>query len=329
MRRSLRKRLLAAALALPLLAALVVGGFGVTASAAPAGFTVKVSAVSAPRGMASDPTSDHYWIAGAGSQEIYAMTPQGAAAGSVPLGFSATDIESLQFANGHLYIGDVGDPKGDRDYVTVYRLNALNFGHTGGYHAWDFAYPDGKHDAAAMMVSPRGNIYIVTRGTSAGVYRAPANPSTSGVNTLTRVADAPDWVTDGVFIGPDKLALRTFTSLYIVDPYTWKTTATAELPGQPDGQALTTALGSTGKLVALGGTQADDVVVPTTLASVSPAPSVAPQAGGSAGKPASASASTAAQNGGSSASSRTGTLMALLAAAAVALAAGAFVAVKR
>lgn len=329
MRRPLRARALAASLALPLVGAAILAGVATPASAAPDGFTVKTSAVSAPRGMASDASDGVYWVADSTSQEIYAVSPTGSAKGSVPLAFTPTDIEALQFFNGRLYIGDIGDPDASRDYITVYRLNALNFGHTGGYHAWDFAYPDGKHDAAAMMVSPRGNIYIVTRGDRAAVYRAPANPSTSGVNTLVRVASAPAWVTDATFVDSTRVALRTFTSLYILDPYSWSTMASAELPRQPDGQAITTALGTGGGLIALGGTSADDVPVPTTKASVSPAPSVAPQASGSAAT-GSASASPAAQNGGgSTASSRTGTLVALIAAAVAALLAGGVVAVKR
>ena len=332
MRRPLRARALAASLALPLVVAAMVVSGGAPASAAPAGFTIHTSALTAPRGMAADSTDNVYWVADSDSQEIYAVTASGSAAGSVPLAFTPTDIEALQFHAGQLYIGDIGDPKGSRPYITVYRLNALNFGHTGGYHAWDFAYPDGKHDAAAMMVSPRGNIYIVTRGASAGIYRAPATPSTSGVNTLIRVGNAPAWVTDGTFVGSDKVALRTFTSLYVVNAFTWATTAAAELPRQSDGQALTTALGSSGKLVAVGGTTADDVAVPTTLASVAPAPSVAPKVSGasaSATTSASVAAAVSPDAGGSTASSRTGSLVALVAAAIAGLLAGGVVAFKR
>ncbi len=147
------------------------------------------------------------------------------------------------------------------------------------------------------MVSPRGNIYIVTRGASAAIYRAPAAPSTSRVNTLVRVAGAPSWVTDGTFLDDSTVVLRTFTSLYVLNAFSWATTAAAELPDQPDGQALTTALGSSTTLVALGGRSADDVAVPTTLASVAPAPSLAPggSVSASAGTSASASTSTAAR----------------------------------
>lgn len=329
MRRPLRARALAASLVVPLAgAALLVGGQ--PAYGAPEGFTVRTTAVSAPRGLAADSRRNLYWVADADSREIYAITPSGTSAGSVPLAFDPTDIEALQMHAGYLYIGDIGDPKGTRDHITVYRLNALNFGHTGGYHAWDFAYPDGPHDAAAMMVSPRGNIYIVTRGASAAVYRAPASPSTATVNTLIRVADAPAWVTDGTFVGDSTVALRTFTSVYVLNAYTWHTTAAAELPRQNDGQAITGALGSAGTLVALGGTSAVDVAVPRTLASVPPAPSVAPTASGSASGSPSASVSPAAQDtGGSAASSRTGTFVALVAAAVAALVAGGIVALKR
>ena len=316
-----------------MLAATLAAALGaVPAAAAPAGFTIAAAGPSAPRGIASDAATHTYWVADAQGRQVYSIGADGAVVGTVPLPFSPVDVEALQVHAGYLYLGDIGDPSGSRSHITVYRLNSLAYGRSGSYHAWDFAYPDGPHDAAAMMVSPRGNIYVVTRGAAAAVYRAPATPSTSGVNTLVRVASAPSWVTDATFVTDSVLVLRTYTSVCVVNPFSWVTTATAELPAQPDGQGLTTALGSTTTLIALGGRQGDEVAVPTTLAPVSPAPSVPP--GASAPASASPSASAPASAGGSdttggTVSSNRGTLTALGVALVVALLAGAVVAFKR
>ncbi len=334
--RTMRRRVCAASAAVAVTAGLVVAAAPEVAQAVPSGFTIGSSGPSASRGIASDPASQTYWVADAKATKVYAVDPTGTVAGSVPLPFTPTDIEALQFHAGYLYIGDIGDATASRSHITVYRLNSLTYGQSSSYHAWDFAYPDGPHDAATMMVSPRGNIYIVTRGPSAAVYRAPAVPSTSSVNMLVRVAGAPSWVTDGTFLDDSRVALRTFTSVYVLNAFNWTTTAAAELPAQLDGQALTTALGSTTTLVALGRSTADDVAVPTKLAQVLPAPSVAPSASASATESPSAGAgsstSAAASDQGTTtgaASSNRGTLTALAIALGVAVLAGVVAAVKR
>lgn len=332
----MRRLVVAATATVVVTAGLVVGAAPEPALAVPSGFTIGASGPSAPRGIASDAASQTYWVADARAAKVYAVGPTGTVVGSVPLPFTPTDIEALQFHAGHLYIGDIGDATASRSHITVYRLNSLSYGQSPSYHAWDFAYPDGPHDAATLMVSPRGNIYIVTRGASAAVYRAPAVPSTSSVNTLVRVAGVPSWVTDGTFLDDSRVALRTFTSVYVLNAFTWATIAAAELPAQVDGQALTTGLGSTTTLVALGSSTADDVAVPTRLAQLSPAPSVAPAASSSptaspsvsAGPSASTAASAQGTTTGAASSNR-GTLTALAIALGVAVLAGVVAAVKR
>lgn len=293
-------------------------------AAATSAFTMSSSAITTPHALASDTSRSVYWTANPTGKAVYAVTATGTLAGQVPLGFSTTDIEALAVHQGRVYLGDIGDPNENRAKITVFRLASPTYGQAGGYRAWDFTYPDGQHDAATLLVSSKGNIYVVTRGASAAIYRAPASPTASGTNSLTKVAAAPDWVTDGTFVDDSVVALRTYTSVVMLDAYSWKTTAQAALPAQADGQALTTALGSTSVLMAGSDKTVTPVQVPTSLASVAAAPSAAP---GTATASASADATTNAS--ASTAKKRTGTLVALLAAGALALVAAAVVAIKR
>ncbi len=84
-----------------------------------------------------------------------------------------------------------------------------------------FTYPDGPHDAEALLVHPRsGRFLVVTKDVAgAGVYRAPRDPVTEdqGINELERVADAPAFVTDGAYLPDGRLVLRTYSAVHVYD----------------------------------------------------------------------------------------------------------------
>lgn len=123
-------------------------------------------------------------------------------------GANAYDWEDIACGPGpepdqpYLYIGDIGDNKYQRAEIVIYRLvepvvevddagSARNNPHqTGPAEAIRLKYPDGPHDAEALMVHPfTADIYIVTKETDAGVYKLNADPSLSQVNLMVRIAD--------------------------------------------------------------------------------------------------------------------------------------------
>ncbi|MDQ3817895.1 MAG: hypothetical protein M3362_09405, partial [Acidobacteriota bacterium] len=104
----------------------------------------------------------------------------------------------------YIYIGDIGDNYSRRDQITVYRVpepaitSDENSARAGSQHTTEVAeairlkYPDGKHDAEALMVHPTtGDIYIITKEfrSAAGVYKLKSPFNTATVNTLVRVSD--------------------------------------------------------------------------------------------------------------------------------------------
>jgi hypothetical protein len=91
-------------------------------------------------------------------------------------GAEAVDWEDIAVRGRTLYVGDIGDNLGQRPEIAVYR-----FGEPGPGIASVAAerialrYPDGAHDAEALLVDPRsGTIAIVTKdvGGESGVYIA-------------------------------------------------------------------------------------------------------------------------------------------------------------
>jgi len=140
---------------------------------------------------------------------IYAFDTRGNSLGIFRVaGAQARDWEDMaagpgpQAGKSYLYIGDIGDNNSARAEVVVYRvaepaLNAATSkftkrqpGTTEPAEAIRLRYPDGAHDAEALLVHPAsGHIYIVTKVVMANpsVYEA-APPFTAGKPiTMTRI----------------------------------------------------------------------------------------------------------------------------------------------
>jgi len=111
-----------------------------------------------------------------------------------------------------LYIGDIGDNEAKRDHITVYRVPepdaaADTSAPAEAFHA---TYPDGPHDAEALLIAPDGRIHIVTKGNSGPIalYRFPFDLRAGSTVRLERVGGAKGEkdhdlrITDGA-VSPD------------------------------------------------------------------------------------------------------------------------------
>lgn len=245
------------------------------AVAAPQGFSIQVSGVSAPVGMAADTDGNCYWVTDGSSRTtrtLVAVDAQGRRSKEVSWQAMPTNVKALAWSDSSLFVGDIGDPTASRKSIQVLSPQALD-GSATSWRAWDLVYPDGPHDADAMAVSGRGNIYIVTRGDSPAIYRAPTELSRDSDNTLVRVASAPADVTDAVFLSDGKrIALRTRDQVTLVDAYTWKTLATA--PVSPSGgDAISSTLSGDGLQLAGSSTTVTGMSLPGGSTSATPTPS--------------------------------------------------------
>jgi hypothetical protein len=125
-------------------------------------------------------------------------------------GATARDWEDIAAGPGpesgtnYLYIGDIGDNTETRSEVMVYRVpepvitpadassTKTNPISTRDLETIRLRYPDGKHNAEALLVHPvTGNIYIVTKVPLGNpvIYEADAPLGTGLTNTMVRVGE--------------------------------------------------------------------------------------------------------------------------------------------
>lgn len=197
---------------------------------------------------------------------------------------------------------------------------SLNGG-SGSWMAWDFSYPDGPHDAAAMAVSPRGNMYFITRGDKPAIYRTRSNPSRTGVNALIKVADAPAGVTDATFLADgSRIAMRTDNAIHVVDAYSWHTIGAANFT-DGGGEAMTTDLRQANLELTTSATKVTTAQIPSKVEKIAAVPTASSDHTASQ-KP---TAATEPDSSRSTSKRPVGTVAAIIGAVVLAVVAGVFV----
>jgi glucose/arabinose dehydrogenase len=209
-----------------------------------------------------------------GQPVIYALDSAGKVTGRVQVtGATVGDWEAVAVGpcgkGSCLHIGDIGDNNANRKRVTVYRLPEPE-GATGSaavaevFHA---TYPDGPHDAEALLIDGDGRLYIVTKGETGpvAVYRFPAALKPGMEHRLERVGGvgaarggAATRITDGA-VSPDGewAVLRTTSALVFYRASDllagrWRESARVDLAAAREPQGEGVALGE-GNTVFVGG----------------------------------------------------------------------------
>jgi hypothetical protein len=126
--------------------------------------------------------------------ELYGLRTDGRVAARVRVtGAEAVDWEDIAVAPGRdgrplIYVGDIGDNAAARPGIDVYRVAepALSAAATGPAAHLRLRYPDGAHDAEALLVDPiRGDLVIVTKLLGgARAYRTSARGTAGAERTL-------------------------------------------------------------------------------------------------------------------------------------------------
>ncbi len=295
-------------------------------------------------GIAWDAAAGSLFVVGPGDgASVGIVGKDGRPAGKVTFGGTPKSVQALALAADVLYVADIGDESQSRSSVTVYGVAAKDGRQ--GYKAWDFKYPDGAHDAKAFLVSGKGRFYFITSGDNPGIYRAELNPSRQSVNTLVRSADAPKGVTDAAFLSDGTtMLIRTGDGVALLDATTWKTVARTTYVDGPEGESITPF--TTGRMLVGSDQLFREEPLPSGTTTVTPAPAPDPTAtptatdsssdspttdpsGTTDPSPDATQSSAPGTEAGSGGVSRSGTILALFGALAVALAAGALVFVIR
>jgi hypothetical protein len=137
---------------------------------------------------------------GDGGPFLFAFDSAGKRRGKVRIsGAAVYDWEDIAIGPGNqIYIGDIGDNDHRRKEIIVYRVAEPDPGvaRSSPAVALRLRYPDGPHDAEALLVHPKtGEIYIVTKARGAdgktGVYKAPASPEAPALLKRIAAIDLP------------------------------------------------------------------------------------------------------------------------------------------
>ena len=158
-------------------------------------FRIKDARITESSGLAVDRAGNVYWtINDSGDRGVaYGVGLDGKVQGTLNFRAQPIDVEAIAVHEDRLYIADIGDNNAERRSVRVFFFsNPRANGLTVSYHAYDFRYPDGPHNAETLLVNDSGRLFIVTKDDKeSAVYAAPRKPERQGVNVLKKVASAP------------------------------------------------------------------------------------------------------------------------------------------
>jgi hypothetical protein len=255
---------------------------GVAAAEDTVAFTIKDARITESSGLAVDSAGNIYWtVNDSGDRGVaYGLGLDGKVQGTLNFRAQPVDVEAVAVHDNRLYVGDIGDNTGSRSFVRVFYFNNPRAnGLTVSYHAYDFRYPDGPHNAETLLVNESGRLFIVTKGQDGAIYAGPKKPDRQGINKLKKVGSAPSDVTDGTFLpGGDKIALLTYTTVTVLDASTYEVLASSPIPHQRQAESLTLSLDEQSLLVGSEGKKSKvyTVSIPSQ-ATPTPTPSEEPQ----------------------------------------------------
>ena len=216
-------------------------------------------------------------------------------------------------ADGTVWLSDTGDNLAQRATVALLALHP-----DGSTAIYRMTYPDGPHDAEALLLAPDGTPYVVTKEVlgNSGVYRPAAALADGGTVPMTKVGAlsfaltgteggpvgrAGELMVTGGAVSPDGrlVALRTYTDAYLWPLSGSDIPAALEtkpvripLPPAPQGEAISFGTDSRELVVAGEGVPGDVTVVtppagllPAAATASTTATATAAAAGGHAGVP--------------------------------------------
>ncbi len=234
-------------------------------------FTVRDPAIGEASGMVAGRVRPGItWIVNDSGNppEVYGVNPKGVTKTVLVLdGVANRDWEGLapgtdEAGRPTLWVGDIGDNDEQRRSIRVFEVEepAGNGVLVVPAQKYELTYPDGPHNAEALLVDPSDqSLVIVTKELfGAGIYRV-TDPVAGGMTELERVGSAPGIVTDGAFAPTGgAVVLRTYTSAYLLPSLTDQPVERGRLPPQPLGETIAW---STDGLSLLAGSEGERSIV--------------------------------------------------------------------
>jgi hypothetical protein len=164
-----------------------------------------------------------------GEPVLFMLDERGSVVGRLQLsGATVVDWEAVAVARcaagSCLYIGDIGDNGARRTQIAIYRVpEPTSASGSARADVLNATYPDGAQDAEALLATPDGALYIVTKGATGPIalYRVPRDARPGVSVQLERVgkprpevSTGKERITDGA-VSPDGewVVLRTAQTL--------------------------------------------------------------------------------------------------------------------
>ena len=139
-------------------------------------------------------------------------------------------------------------------------------------------YGSTSPNVEALLVNPvTGAKYLISKNLLSGtIYSLPSELSTDRANDAHALTDAgPSMVTDATFtVDGTHAVVRSYTSLFVLDPANWSQVGVARTPPQQQGETITAEKGTL--LIGSEGVASELLRVP--LPSVTPEPTPPPTA---------------------------------------------------
>lgn len=224
-------------------------------------------------GMASDGTNLYVINDGGDAVRVYVLAPDCSVRRVITAGVDPYDPEDLaRGADGTLWLADTGDNSHRRATVALLAMTP-----SGRATVYRLTYPDGPHDAEALLLGKDGTPYLVTKDPlgMSGVYRPDGSLASPGPTPLRQVGSlrlgpthTPGGPLPGEFgsvlvtggaVSADGtvVALRTYTDAYLypapdgdVPAALRRTPKRIPLPDEQQGEAI--AFRGDGTLLAAG-----------------------------------------------------------------------------
>jgi hypothetical protein len=154
-----------------------------------------------------------------GLPQLLALGLDGRLRGKLGLiGAENFDWEDIAAANGHLYVGDIGDNLAQRSEIVVYRVSPRSLSGWTQAERIKLRYPDGAHDAEALLVDPSSReLLVVTKSLSgrAAVYVAPRGGGTMRPAARVRLGNALQVTAGDVSADGRTVVLRTYDRVFV------------------------------------------------------------------------------------------------------------------